>query len=78
MLRLAIQGASSTNCMPPCNGWKLKYNGNETRKPAKDPASAIMRASPAFFSPPVAKVSNPAAIGTQITRLSRFSLIFRT
>src|SRR5437867_3284367 len=69
MLNAVIHGFISVNCMAEVDTSNCVHSGNATNRPASEPISAIRRAMGALRSAPVASVSSPAMMGTQMVRL---------
>src|SRR5687767_7931240 len=81
MLKRSIHAFCSTNWNPASWTSKPVYRGMVTRNPASAPTSATQRCSGARWSPPSARTSTPARIGSQMAKvrstLVRFFLVFQ-
>src|SRR5258708_11955489 len=71
MLKRAIQGAFSTNCIA-ATGLKSVHSGTHTARPRIDPASAVQRAGAGLRSSPKTSTAIPKAIGTQMVSGRRY------
>src|SRR5438132_581224 len=67
MLKRAIHGRSSTNCIAAVRS-KSVHRGMATAKPSTAPASAVQRAVAGSRSLPMTSTAMPKAIGTQMAR----------
>src|SRR5258708_23856337 len=71
MLKRAIQGAFSTNCIA-ATGLKAVHSGMHTARPRIDAASAVQRAGAGLRSSPKTSTAIPKAIGTQMVSERRY------
>jgi hypothetical protein len=66
MLKRAIHGAISTNCIADVVRSKCVHSGMQTARPNTEPTSAVQRAGAGLRSLPMASTATPKAIGSQI------------